>query len=100
MESGTQRPGVRADFHVQLDHGEPSGLKGNRDVQGDALNPTGALFAREDSTHQLSSNGRDQPAENRVALVELRVDPRVELRGLEPLTPTLPGAGRSRDQAR
>jgi hypothetical protein len=24
----------------------------------------------------------------------------VELRGLEPLTPTLPGAGRSRDQAR
>jgi site-specific DNA recombinase len=36
------------------------------------------------------------PGSSKASLVELRV----ELRGLEPLTPTLPGAGRSRDQAR
>jgi hypothetical protein len=65
-------------------------------VQRDALDSMGTLFAdvggdsQRQLSSKLSSNGSGQPAERWL----------MELRGLEPLTPTLPGAGRPSDQAR
>jgi hypothetical protein len=47
----------------------------------------------------LVPHGTAQAAKLGNCLVK-RVELRVELRGLEPLTPTLPGAGGMRDQAR